>query len=230
MSVMEAARTGFALSGRRLLGSRPLVVLGLGLVLTGTSAAIEISASPLGAVDRTLAATFRLLIPLVAFALATDAAGREHLREAAWPAARFGLGRGAVVLGMVAATVVGTAIAGALLAVLAAIAAHTAQAPPLAGDAVTSGVVGALAGAAYAGWFSLGGTLFKRGRGRVAPLLADLLLGGSTGVLGVVLPRGHTTNLIGGAPPLGLSQPASAGLLVAAALLLGLAAALRTRD
>ena len=230
MSAAHGVRVGLALAARRLLGRRALAAVGLGAALTLTSAAIEVAVTSAGAVDRTLTATFRLIIPLVAFALAAGALDRDHLRDAAWPAARFGLPRAPVALGLCAAAAIAAATAGALLAALAAIAAHTAAAPPLLRDALLSGWIGALAGAAYAGWFSLGATFLRRGRGRLVPLAADLLLGGSTGALGALLPRGNAVNLIGGSAPLGLSQAASAGILFVTALALLLAAALRARD
>ncbi len=80
-------------------------------------------------------------------------------------------------------------------------------------DLLVSGWIGALTGAAYAGWFSLGATFFRRGVGRFVPLAVDLLLGGSAGVIGALLPRGNAVNLLGGPSPLGLGQPASAALL-----------------
>ena len=229
-SLLHGARVGLALSARRLLRRRALAALGLGAALVLTSALIEVSVTSAAAVDRALTATFRLVIPLVTFALAAEASDRDHLRDAAWPAARFGLGRGAVALGLTAASLLATAAAGALLAVIAVIAAHTPAAPPLARDALTSAWIGALAGAAYGGWYALGGTFLRRGQGRLAPLLADLFLGGSTGLLGALLPRGNALNLIGGPAPLHLAQPSSAWILAATALALALAAALRARD
>ncbi|EYF03484.1 hypothetical protein [Chondromyces apiculatus] len=230
MSAAGAVLAGFTTAGRRLLGRRALVAVVLGVALTATSAVIERSTAPAGATDRALTATFRLVIPLVAFALTADAADRARLRDAAWPAARFGLGRGGVALGMVLAAVMGAAAVSGLVAVLAVLAAHGPGSPPLARDALVSSYVGALAGAAYGGWFSLGSTFLRRGRGRVVPLALDLLFGGSAGVLGAMLPRSHATNLIGGEAPLGLAQQGSAGILVGMALVLGLLAAFRTRD
>jgi hypothetical protein len=225
-----AVRLGAAMAGRRLVARRTLLVVALGVALTITSAVVERSVSGAGAVDRALVATFRLVLPLVAFALCADAAGREHLRDATWPVARFGVPRRDVALGVVAAAALACAACGALLAAASVLVAHTAAAPPLARDLFVSAWIGALSGAAYAGWFSLGGTFLRRGRGRIAPLVADLLLGGSTGVAGVLLPRGSAMNLLGGPAPLGLTQQASAVLLACAALTLALIAALRCRE
>lgn len=226
----RAARLGLVLGGQRLVGRRSVIAAALALALTLSSVTIERAFGAAGAVDRALIATFRLVIPLCAFALAADAADRDRLRDAVWPAARFGLPRAPVALGLVAAAALAAAAMGALLAIVAVLAAHSPAAPPLARDALVSGWIGALAGAAYAGWFSLGGTFLRRGRGRLAPLVADLVLGGSTGVIGALLPRGNAVNLLGGPAPLDLGQPASAGLLAATAILLAVAAALRSRD
>lgn len=230
VSLPSAVRLGLDLALRRLASRRPLLSFALGLALALAAAFIEVSAGAAGAVDRALLATFRLIVPLVAFALAADAAERVDLRGAAWPVARFGASSRGVAFGIALATAGAAAGAAAVLAAVTAVAAHAAGAPPLARDAFVSGWIGALTGAAYAGWFSLGGTFLRRGRGRLAPLAADLLLGGSTGVAGALLPRGNAVNLLGGQAPLGLTQSASASLLAASALLLALAAAIRCRD
>jgi hypothetical protein len=214
----------------RLAARRPLLALAFGLALAVAAAVIEVSIAAAGAVDRALLATFRIVIPLTAYALVADAAGQTHLRGAAWPAARFGVACRDVALGIALAAALAVAVAGALLAAVTVTVAHASGAPPLVRDVLVSGWIGALAGAAYAGWFSLGGTFLRGGLGRAAPLAADLLLGGSTGVAGALLPHGNAVNLLGGAAPLGLSQPASAGLLALSALVLAVAAAIRCRD
>jgi hypothetical protein len=225
-----AVRLGAALAGRRLAARRPLLAFALALALVVTAAVLERSVSAAGAVDRSLAATFRLVLPLLAFALSVDAVGREHLRDATWPVARFGVARRDVALGIAAASAIACAAGGGVLAAASVLVAHTPSAPPLVRDLLVSTWIGALTGAAYAGWSSLGGTFFRRGQGRVVLLVADLLLGGSTGVAGAILPRGNAVNLLGGSAPLGLSQQGSAALLAIAALTLALIAALRCRE
>lgn len=230
-AVVLAVQLGFRMASRRLAARRTLLALALGLALALTGAAVEVSVGAAGAVDRALLATFRLVLPLVAFALCADAADRDRLRDAAWPAARFGASRSAVALGLVTAAALACAAAGALLAVAVVVAAHRPDvAAPLAHDALVSAWIGALAGAAYAGWYSLGATFFRRGRGRLVPLAADLFLGGSLGIAGALLPRGNAVNLIGGPAPLDLAQPSSAAWLALSAVILGLAAALRCRE
>jgi hypothetical protein len=218
------------MAGRRLAARRPVLALVLGSALAVAAAVIEVSIAGAGAADRALWATFRLIVPLTTFALVADAADRNQLRDAAWPAARFGVACRDVALGIAAAAALASAIAAALVAAVSVAVAHAPGAPPLLRDMLVSGWIGALTGAAYAGWFSLGGTFLRRGLGRAAPLVADLLLGGSPGVLGALLPRGNAVNLLGGPAPLGLAQPASAALLVLSAVLLALAAAIRCRD
>jgi hypothetical protein len=221
---------GAAMTRQRLL-RRPSVLLAvLGLALAVVGALIERRAGEAGAVDRALAGTFRLVIPLVTFGVVGMATGRGRLREAAWPAARFGLSRRDVTLGIVAATCAAAAALGALLALVSVVSAYAPGGEPLVSDALISAFVGALTGAAYAGWLAFGSTFFRRGGGLWAVLAADFLLGASTGPAGAVFPRGHAQNLLGGAPPLGLPQPASTAALLAIAIVLGLAAALRSRD
>lgn len=227
---LVGVRLGMEMALSRLRARRPLLALGLGVALAVAAAVIEVAFGSSGAVDRALLATFRLVTPLTIFALAADAADRTALREAAWPAARFGASSHHVALGIALATALAAALVGALLAVVVAAAARGPGAAPFVRDVLISGWIGALTGAAYAGWFSLGATFLRRGLGRFVPLAADFLLGGSVGVVGALLPRGNAVNLLGGPSPLGLGQPASAGLLALSAVLLALAAAARCRE
>ncbi|WP_437946884.1 hypothetical protein WME98_39435 [Sorangium sp. So ce296] len=223
-------RLGMEMALSRLRARRPLLALGLGVALAVAAAVIELAFGSSGAVDRALLATFRLVTPLTIFALAADAADRTALRDAAWPAARFGASSHHVALGIALATALAAAGVGALLAVVVVATARGPGAAPFVQDMLISGWIGALVGAAYAGWFSLGATFHRRGLGRFAPLAADFLFGGSAGVVGALMPRGNAVNLLGGPAPLGLGQPASAGLLALSAVLLALAAAARCRE
>jgi hypothetical protein len=89
--------------------------------------------------------------------------------------------------------------------------------------------VGALGGAAYASWFSLGAGFGRRGGGRLVALLVDWLLGASGGVMALFAPRAHLRSLMGGAPPMDLSQRASAVALAILALACALGAVGRAR-
>ncbi|WP_437784209.1 hypothetical protein [Sorangium sp. So ce1097] len=229
-TALMGVRLGMEMALSRLRARRPLLALGLGVALAVAAAVIEVAFGSAGAVDRALLATFRLVTPLTIFALAADAAARTTLRDAAWPAARFGAATHHVALGIALAALLSSAAAGALLAVVVVAIAHGPGAAPFVRDVFTSGWIGALTGAAYAGWFSLGATFLRRGSGRFVPLAADFVLGGSAGVVGALLPRGNAVNLLGGPSPLELGQQASAGLLALGALLLAFAAAARCRE
>jgi hypothetical protein len=220
---------GFA-AGRDRVLRRPTALsalLGVALVIVG--AVIERHAGGAGAVDRALSGTFRLVIPLVSFGVAADAACRGDLREAVWPIARYGASRRGVAAGVIAAAILIAAALAALFAVGSVGLAHGPSDLPLLRDAFQSAWIAALTASAYVAWFSLGATFFKRGRGRWLPLAADFLFGGSTGLLGALLPRGNAQNLLGGAAPVHLGQAASSAILLAAAMVLTLLAACRCR-
>jgi hypothetical protein len=227
---LTGVRTGFAITLARLLRRPVALAVLLGAALVVTAAIIERRVTVVGAVDRTLAATFNLVVPLFCLAVAMEAAGRDNLREAVWPAARYGLSRRDVALGVVGASALASAALSALLAFLAVLLSTGPGNPPLAADALTAAWIGALSGAAYAGWLSLAGTFGKRGGGRGALILADFLLGGGTGLFGALLPRANAASLLGGAAPLGMTQPSSSVILAAAAIALSLLAAIRCRE
>lgn len=221
---------GAAMGARRLAGRGVAFTAILALALALAGGLIERRVTTAAAVDRSLAATFRLVIPLFCFALAARACDRSKLRDAAWPVARYGAARRDVALGIGLSLVLASAVSGALLALVAVVSAQSASAPPFARDAFTSGWIGALVGAAYAGWFAFGATFLERGRGRVVPLVLDFLFGSGAGLFAALLPRAHGRNLLGGEGPLGLSQPQSSVALLLMAMLLPVFAALRCRE
>lgn len=229
-SPMEGMRIGFAMTASRLLRRPAALAVLLGGALVVTAAVIERRVAVVGAVDRTLAATFNLVVPLLSLAVAVEGAGRDNLREAVWPAARYGLARRDVALGTVAATTLASAALAAPLAVLAVLASTGPGNPPPAADALTAAWIGALTAAAYAGWLSLSGTFGKRGGGRAALITADFVLGGGAGLFGALLPRANAASLLGGAAPLGMTQASSSVILAAAAVALSLLAAIRCRE
>jgi hypothetical protein len=224
-----AIALGLAVGRDRLL-RRPTALsalLGVALVIVG--AVIERRVGAAGAVDRALAGTFRLIIPLVSFGVAAEAAGRGHLCEGLWPVARYGVSRRGVALGLVGAALLFAAALAAAFAVGSVAVAHAPGEPPFLRDAFQCAWIAALTASAYAAWFSLGATFFKGGRGIWVPLVVDFLAGGSTGLAGAVLPRGNAQSLLGGAAPMHLSQAASSGILLGSAVVLTLVAALRCR-
>jgi len=218
---------GFAIARAKILRRPTALSAVVGAALVVVAAIIERRVGSAGAVDRTLAATFNVVVPLAAFAVAAEASGRQNLRDAVWPAARYGLARRDVALGAAAAGLLASAALGAFFAALAVATAHGEGNPPLARDLFTSGWIAALASAAYTGWFMVGATFGRRGGGRWVPLLLDFAIGGTAGVAGAILPRAHAVSLLGGAAPLGMTQTSSSAALVASAALLALAAALR---
>jgi hypothetical protein len=225
-----AIAIGFAMGRERAL-RRPLALAALlGAALVVVSAIIERRVGSAGAVDRVLVATFNLVVPLVSFGVAAEVSARRNLRDAVWSAARFGVARRDVAIGaFFAAALASMALCGGL-AILAVLLAHGEGNPPLARDLAQSAEIAALAAAAYSGWFALGSTFGKAGGGRWWALVADFVLGASTGIAGAILPRGNATNLLGGAAPLALSQASSSAILALSAIALGGLAAIRCRE
>ena len=222
-----AIAVGFAIARAQIL-RRPVALSAvLGAALVVVAAIIERRVGSAGAVDRALAATFNVVVPLSAFGVAAEASGRRNLRDAVWPAARYGVARRDVALGAIVAAALASAALGALFAALAVVAAHGEGNPPLARDLLTSGWIAALTSAAYTGWFMAGATFGRRGGGRWVPLLLDFAIGGSAGLAGAVLPRANAVCLLGGAAPLGMPQATSCPVLAAGAAVLAGVAALR---
>lgn len=222
-----AIAVGFAVARARILRRPTAVSVVVGAALVVVAAIIERRVGSAGAVDRTLAATFNIVVPLSAFGVAAEASGRQRLREAVWPAARYGLARRDVALGTILAALAASAALGVLFAALAVAAAHGEGNPPLARDVFTSGWIAALTSAAYTGWFMAGATFGRRGGGRWVPLLLDFALRGSAGLAGAALPRANAVCLLGIATPLGLTQATSSAILAAGAVVLAALAALR---
>jgi hypothetical protein len=75
----------------------------------------------------------------------------------------------------------------------------------------------------------LGSSFGRRGGGRPVLLVVDWMLGASGGAAALMSPRGHVRNLLGGAPPMDLSERASALLLVALAVVCALWSVRRAR-
>jgi hypothetical protein len=221
---------GFAMGRARILRRPTALSLLVGSALVVVVGLIERRAGSAGAVDRALAGTFNVVVPLVSFGVAAEVSGRGNLRDSMWAAGRFGVARRDVALGALGAAALAAAVLAALFAVLAVAVAHGAASPPLVRDALTSAWIAALTAASYSAWFGLGATFGRRGGGRWVPLLADVVLGGSTGLAGVILPRAHAVSLLGGAAPLGLPQASSSVILGASAVVLAAVAALRCRE
>lgn len=223
--VVRGAVLGARLGFERLRDRRTGIAVLLAAALALASAFIERGAGSLGAVDRALGGTFRLLIPLLTLALVSRVASRDGLAAGTYPLARYGLPRFAVALGVAASAALAAAAAGAVLAALTVVFAHSPAAPPLVRDLLLSAWIAVATALAYAGWIAFGATFF-RGRGRWVPVVADFLIGGSSGLAGALLPRAHAQSLLGLAPgPLALPPAASFAALFFLAATLTIAAA-----
>jgi hypothetical protein len=102
----------------------------------------------------------------------------------------------------------------AVAAAMTAVVAHDPAAPSIVIDALTCGWIGALTAASYVGLMTFGATFGATGGGRFLALGFDFLFGSTSGFAALVAPRAHAHNLLGGEPPLLLSQPASVAALV----------------
>ncbi len=183
------------------------------------------------AADRILLEAYGpVALPLLAYGLVGAIVGARSLSSAVAPVKAFGADPTRATAGAVAVAMMTCAVVCGLLAAAADATAHGA---PLSGgalkDALASAYGGALGGAAYAAWFALGSTFGRRGGGRFVFLVGDWALGSSDGFAALVTPRGHLRNLLGGAPPMELSERASAALLLALAVFCAVGATLRVR-
>jgi hypothetical protein len=168
-----------------------------------------------GAAGRVLEGqVFGFIVPVALLWISVRVLEPLRLDASASPLARFGQSRRTVALGLIAASMVTGALVAAVAAAVAAAAAHDPTAPSLALDLYTCAWIGALTACAYAGLFALGATFGSKGGGRYWALGFDLLFGGTSGVAALLAPRAHALNLLGGEPPLLLSQPSSLALLV----------------
>jgi len=230
-----AARLPAELAARsvllRLVAENAWLPALLALFGTAVAALLERKFAPFGAADRALSgAGLGVALPLLAYALLDAGLGNQRLRRCLEPIARHGGDVRAAGAGALAAFCVVLAFAGALLAAVAVLAARSMGDPMLGRDLAASVWIGALAGAAYAGWFALGSTFGQRGGGRKWVLALDFVLGATSGVLALPWPRAHVRNLLGGAPPFDLGQgAASLGLLAMTALTMLVALGRTTR-
>jgi hypothetical protein len=182
------------------------------------------------AADHVLIGTYgALILPLLAYAIVGAALGARSLSAAGAPLVAFGAAPRRVAATHLVVAIGACAVPCAVLAAAVAIIAHGPGDPPLLRDAFTSAYAGALGGAAYAAWFGLGASFGARGGGRAVLLAADWLLDGLGGFVAVVTPRAHLRNLLGGVPPVDLSERASAVALLALTLACGLASTYRAR-
>lgn len=203
------ARAAFPAEGARAL------VLPLTAVLVGCalSAWVEHVFYPHHALDRALVrGAFGLWLPLAAYVVADRMSRKRRLDVAIAALPRYGVSRRASMAGAVLALGGVLAVTGACCGAVSVLVAHDARGLPVLYDLLLSAWIGALGGAAYAAWLGLCSG-FGRGGRRGTFWILDLIFGSSSGAWALPFPRAHLRNLLGGAPPLDLSQPASAGLL-----------------
>jgi len=180
--------------------------------------------------DHVLLETYgALALPLVSFVIVGAIVASQSLRASTAPMVAFGAQPARAAAASIAVAAACCAVVGAGVAAIVAVVAHGIADPPRLHDAIVSAYVGALGGAAYAAWFSLGASFGRRGGGRVALLVVDWILGANDGAGALLSPRGHVRNLLGGAAPMDLSQRASAAVLVILAIASALVAIRRAR-
>lgn len=160
-----------------------------------------------GSVDRSLTGVaFGLVLPLAAFSIVKRSCRSGRLDTSFTELARHGADRRALALGQATASALSCAVIGMLLGAVTVLAARGFTDPRLAPDLTRTAWIGAMAGAAYACWFTAGASFGKRGGGRTAFLVLDWTFGSSSSGLALLLPRGHVLNLLGATPPLGIGQ------------------------
>ena len=211
---MNAVSIALQHSAHRL--KKPSVVAGVlaGLGFAVVVALLERRTGP-GAADRSLTgAAFGLVLPLVAWCVVQKSCLGTRLELAFADLARHGADRRWLALGQLVAAAVVCAGVGVCLGGFGVLAARGTKDPIILTDMWASVSVGALAGAAYACWFTLGSAFGKQGGGRTAFLGLDWFFGSTASALALAFPRGHIQNLLGASAPLGASQAASGVWLI----------------
>jgi hypothetical protein len=215
----------------RLLGTPRVWITVVAWVALALSFALTARAQ--GAVhgaDHALIETFgALVLPLLAYVIVGGVVASQSLRVSVAPLVAFGGSPARAAAAAIAVAAAASAVVGALVAAGVAVVAHGVSDPPAMRDALLSAYAGAVGGAAYAAWFSLGATFGRRGGGRTALLVLDWILGMTSGAAALATPRGHVRNLLGGVPPMDLSQRASVATLAGLALVCALVAMRRAR-
>ena len=145
-----------------------------------------------------------LVYGVVAAALGGDSLARSGASQISLGASPFGVARATVLVSVAASATIG-----AVLAVSVAALAHGPQDPPLAADVARCAEIGALGGAAYGAFFTLGASFGARGFGRSLLLLVDWFFGVGHGSSAVLTPRAHIRSLLGGVAPLHMTARSS---------------------
>ena len=170
-----------------------------------------------------------LALPLLSYVIVGATVASQSLRASTASLVAFGAQPMRAAAAAIAVAAASCAVVGALVAASVALLAHGIADPPRMHDALASAYVGALGGAAYAAWFSLGASFGRKGGGRLLLLVLDWILGATGGAGALATPRGHVRNLLGGVPPMALSERASATALAVLAIVCALVAIRRSR-
>jgi hypothetical protein len=170
-----------------------------------------------------------LALPLMSYVIVGATVASQSLRASTAALVAFGAQPARAAAAAIAVAAASCAVVGALVAAAVAVVAHGIADPPRLHDAAASAYVGALGGVAYAAWFSLGASIGRRGGGRVVLLVVDWILGATGGAAALASPRGHLRNLLGGVPPLDVSERSSAAALALLAIACAAAAVTRAR-
>jgi hypothetical protein len=207
-------RAAVGVATERLGGGRAFAAGVFATLFVGLAAVTLRRMSPAVAVDVTLAyPVLGWTVPLVALGAVARACQGGRLDDAVSALIRHGLSRRVAVAGLLSATVLRVALLSAGLAIAGTLLARGHLGAVALADAFTSAWIGALGGAAYVAWFSLGSLVGRRGGGRIAAFLVDAVAGSAASLLSVPWPRAHLRSLLGGELVLGISQLQSAAVL-----------------
>jgi hypothetical protein len=183
-------------------------------LFVAAAALLQKRLAPDHAVDATLTgAVFGWTIPLLAYAAVARVSRYGRLDDATADLVRHGGNRRGVVASFVLMTAARVSVVGALLAALGVLVSSVGEASAIRSDALTSAWIGALGGATYVTWFSLGSLWGKTGRGRFLTLVLDWVLGATSTAVAVPWPRAHLRCLLGGELVFGLQAWQSSALL-----------------
>jgi hypothetical protein len=211
----------------RLLRTTRTWIAALAWCGLGIAVAVEarLRGAARGADHALVGAAAAVVLPLLAYTVVGAVLGGRSMSGAVAPLVAFGARPRRAALASIGLAALACALAGAVLFAAVAVVAHGVGDPPPARDALVSAYAGALGGASYAAWLSLGATIGRRGGGRTLLLVLDFVLDGFGGAAALVTPRAYLRDLLGGEPTMGVSERASAIALVAIALVCaGLAA------
>jgi hypothetical protein len=142
-----------------------------------------------------------IVVPLLVYALVAVGLGHTSLALSGRSLVRLGASPARVAWATVLVTVLASALVCGLLGAAVAGVAHGSQDPPRVEDSVHVLAFGALAGAAYAAYFLVGGAFVAGLWGRALLLVVDWILGAGVGAFALLTPRAHLRNLLGGEPP-----------------------------